>query len=101
MNKDAATRQLTTDLKAVINDADALLEATANDAGAAIAGVRNRLEESLRAARACVVSIEEAVVAQSKAAAGATDEYVHANPWTSIGIAAGIGALLGLLLGRR
>jgi ElaB/YqjD/DUF883 family membrane-anchored ribosome-binding protein len=45
--------------------------------------------------------MEDAVVAQTKAAAQATDQYVHENPWPSIGIAAVAGLVVGVLLGRR
>ncbi len=38
---------------------------------------------------------------KSKAAAHATDEYVHENPWRSIVAAAGVGVLIGLLIARR
>ena len=31
----------------------------------------------------------------------ATDEFVHINPWKSIGIAAGVGMVIGLLISRR
>ena len=34
-------------------------------------------------------------------AAKATDTWVHDHPWTAIGIAAGIGVLLGLVVNRR
>jgi ElaB/YqjD/DUF883 family membrane-anchored ribosome-binding protein len=37
----------------------------------------------------------------SKRAAVATDEYVHENPWTAIGVAAAVGLLVGVLLGQR
>jgi ElaB/YqjD/DUF883 family membrane-anchored ribosome-binding protein len=95
------TQQLTADLKAVANDADALLKATAGDASARLSGVRERLEESVKATRARIAQMEEAVVAQTKAAAQATDQYVHENPWPSIGVAAAAGLLVGVLLGRR
>ena len=95
------TQQLTADLKAVANDAEALLKATAGDASARMSGVRDRLEESVKATRARIAEMEDAVVAQTKAAAQATDQYVHENPWPSIGIAAAAGLLVGVLLGRR
>jgi ElaB/YqjD/DUF883 family membrane-anchored ribosome-binding protein len=41
------------------------------------------------------------VVGKAKVAAKATDDYVHENPWKSIGIAAGVGFLLGMLVSRR
>jgi ElaB/YqjD/DUF883 family membrane-anchored ribosome-binding protein len=44
---------------------------------------------------------QDIVVEKSKAAAKVTDEYVHDNPWRAIGAAAGIGLVIGLLIGRR
>jgi len=93
------TQQLTDDMKAVISDADALLRATAGEAGTKLAAVRDRLQASLSTARERVSGMEEAVIAKSKAAAQATDEYVHENPWPSIGVVAAIGVVVGILLG--
>jgi ElaB/YqjD/DUF883 family membrane-anchored ribosome-binding protein len=95
------SQQLTADLKAVVNDAEALLKATAGDASSKMNGVRDRLEESVKATRARIAEMEDAVVAQTKAAAQATNQYVHENPWPSIGFAAAAGVVLGVLLGRR
>ncbi|MDQ1316092.1 MAG: hypothetical protein QG662_2201, partial [Pseudomonadota bacterium] len=39
--------------------------------------------------------------ARTKAAAKATDEYVHVHPWQAIGVAASVGVVIGLLIGRR
>jgi ElaB/YqjD/DUF883 family membrane-anchored ribosome-binding protein len=44
---------------------------------------------------------EAAIVAKSRAAARATDTYVHESPWTAVGVAAGVGLLVGLIIGRR
>jgi len=99
--KTVSSQQLQADLKAVVSDAEALLKATAGDAGSKFSGVRDRLEESLKATRERLVDMEEQVLAQTKAAARATDEYVHENPWPSIGIAAAVGLVVGVLIGRR
>ena len=99
--KSISSQQLTADLKAVVNDAEALLKATAGDAGTKLGGVRDRLEESLKVTRARVAEMEDAVIEQTRAAAKATDQYVHENPWPSMGIAAAAGLLLGVLIGRR
>ena len=45
--------------------------------------------------------IQEAVVTKTKAAAATTDQYVHENPWKTIGIAAGLGFVIGLLMAPR
>jgi ElaB/YqjD/DUF883 family membrane-anchored ribosome-binding protein len=41
------------------------------------------------------------LLAKTKAAAKATDEYVHESPWTAIGVAGAVGLLVGLIIGRR
>ena len=97
----AANQKLKADLNAVITDAEALLKLTASETGSKFSGVRDKLEESLRATRARVAEMEEVVVAQAKAAAAAADDYVHENPWPSIGIAAAVGLVLGVLIGRK
>ena len=38
---------------------------------------------------------------KAKAAATTTDEYVHSKPWTAVGVAAGVGLIIGMLVGRR
>ena len=93
--------QLAADLRAVIKDSEELLKATVADAGTQIGGVRERLEDSLRAARTHVARVEDAVIAQTRAAAQRTDRYVRDNPWPSIGVAAAVGVLLGVLFNRR
>jgi ElaB/YqjD/DUF883 family membrane-anchored ribosome-binding protein len=101
MNAEISTDQLVSDLKSVVNDAEALLNATSTQTGDKIQAVRARAEESLRQAKARLTEIEQEAIRRAKEIADATDEYVRDNPWQSVGIAAGIGLLLGVLLGRR
>jgi ElaB/YqjD/DUF883 family membrane-anchored ribosome-binding protein len=100
-NVETTTDQLVSDLKSVVNDAEALLNATSTQTGEKIQAVRARAEESLRNAKARLTEIEQEAMRRAKEIADATDEYVRENPWQSVGIAAGIGLLLGVLLGRR
>jgi len=78
------------DLKAVIADAEELLRATASDAGPKIQEVRERAEESLRIAREHL-----------KGAGAELDSKVRENPWAAVGIAAGVGLIVGILLSRK
>jgi ElaB/YqjD/DUF883 family membrane-anchored ribosome-binding protein len=96
-----STEKLMNDLRTVVADAEALLKATAGQAGEKVAEVRARAEESVRAARASLEEAGAAVADRARAGMRATDEYVHDNPWASIGMAAGVGFLIGYLIGRR
>lgn len=93
--------QLIADFKVVVADAEALIKATANQGGEAVAALRSRAEDSLAAAKEKMADAQDALLEKSKAAARATDDYVHDNPWRAVGVAAGVGLVIGLLIGRR
>ena len=96
-----AQERLVTDIRAVITDAEEILLATADQTGEKIAALRARIKERLLDARIRLDAAEEVLVEKTRAAARATDNFVHENPWQAVGIGAGIGFLLGLVLGRR
>jgi ElaB/YqjD/DUF883 family membrane-anchored ribosome-binding protein len=98
---EVTTDQLVADLKTVMEDAEALLKATSTLTGEKIQEVRARAEESLRNAKVRLGEVEEEAMRRAREVADATDEYVRENPWQSVGIAAGIGLVVGLLLARR
>lgn len=93
--------KLMSDLRLVIADAEELLRMTADQAGEGAADLRSRVQARMNQAKADLLHLQEAAVAKAKAAGHATDEFVHENPWKSIGIAAGVGLLMGLLMSRR
>jgi len=96
-----AKGKLMEDLRAVVADAEELLKATADQTGERIAAARGKAEESLKAARARLDEQETALMVKTKAVAKATEDYVKDNPWTSVGIAAAAGLVLGILAKRR
>ena len=98
---EVTTDQLVADLKTVMEDAEALLKATSTLTGEKIQEVRARAEESLRQAKVRLSEVEEEAMRRAREIADAADEYVHENPWQSVGIAAGIGLVIGMLLARR
>ena len=98
---EVTTDQLVSDLKTVMEDAEALLKATSTLTGEKIQEVRARAEESLRQAKVRLTEVEEEAMRRAREVADAADEYVRENPWQSVGIAAGIGLVVGLLLARR
>jgi ElaB/YqjD/DUF883 family membrane-anchored ribosome-binding protein len=93
--------KLMEDLKAVVNDAEELLKATANQTGEKIASVRAKAEESLKKAKARIGEEGKAVMEKAKSAARSTDDFVRDQPWTAVGIGALAGFLIGLLISRR
>ena len=101
MQMDVSTDKLMQDLKAVVGDTEDLLKATASQSGEQIARIRARAEESLHTARARIKSITQAAEAQALEAAREVDKQVRDNPWTAVGVAAGLALVLGILLGRK
>ncbi|MFZ6743018.1 DUF883 family protein [Undibacterium sp. JH2W] len=97
---DEHREQLMNDLHLVIRDAEELLKNTEQQSSEGFQSAKARFEKTLRNAKAEVERIEDLVVTRTKEAAKATDVYVKENPWQSAGIAAGVGLLVGLLIGR-
>ena len=94
-------QKLVSDMKVVVSDAEEILRATAGVAGEKMVDLRERIAERLRDAKLRLADAEAALVDKTKAAARATDDFVNDNPWQAVGIAAGIGLLLGIIIGRR
>jgi ElaB/YqjD/DUF883 family membrane-anchored ribosome-binding protein len=92
--------KLMDDLRMVVADTEDLLKATANQAGEQVTAVRNRANDSLRAAKASLADAQASAVEKMKEAAQVPDKYVHDNPWQSAGIAATVGILIGVLISR-
>jgi ElaB/YqjD/DUF883 family membrane-anchored ribosome-binding protein len=87
---DVATDSLMDELRGVVAAAEELLKATAGEHGERIEEIRARTEESLRVARERLES-----------AGTLLNHQVREHPWAAVGIAAGIGLVLGILLARK
>jgi ElaB/YqjD/DUF883 family membrane-anchored ribosome-binding protein len=87
---DLNTDKLMHEFKNVVGDAEELLKATASQSGEHIARIRARAEESVRTARA-----------RMKDSGKMLEDEVREHPWTAVGVAAGMGLVLGVLLGRK
>jgi ElaB/YqjD/DUF883 family membrane-anchored ribosome-binding protein len=98
---ESSTRRLMEDLRTVVADAEALLTATAHDASEKARDARHRATGSVEQARKRLEALEEELTARAKAAADDAHRYVKDNPWQSIGIAAAVGVVVGVILGRR
>lgn len=101
MHKDVTTEKLMADLRTVVDDAEALLRATSAQTGEKIQSARSRAEQSLKQARARLEQAEDEALAQARKVASDAEGYVQQKPWQAMGVAAGLGVVLGLLLNRR
>lgn len=93
--------KLLEDLRLMVADAEELLKATANQTGEVAAVARARIQESLKVVKSRLRAAESAVIERTRQSAKVADQYVHANPWQSIGISACAGVIVGMLVARR
>ncbi|MEM9400042.1 MAG: DUF883 family protein [Verrucomicrobiota bacterium] len=93
--------KLVSDVKEVIADAEALIKATADDIGEKAGKAREQLSKSVGDAKVKIQEVETVVREQTIAGAKETDKVIRQHPYESIGVAFGIGVLLGVLLNRK
>ena len=86
--------QIAEELRALVNEAEALLRSTANAGGAEF---QDRAQATLQELRARLNALEETVRSRARD----VDSYVRDNPWQAVAVVGGIALLLGLLAGRR
>ncbi|HET9915926.1 MAG TPA: DUF883 family protein [Candidatus Binatia bacterium] len=99
MDAEANSKEkLVGDLRNLVADAEELLKATASQAGEKIGVARQKIEQSLIEGKKALADAEKTLVKKSKEAADVADDYVRENPWSAVGIAAGVGLILGLLI---
>ena len=89
--------KLIKDFKVVVHDAESLLKASAGELGEKAREARVRLAASLEGAKANFHKVEEKAIAGAKA----TDAVIRQHPYESIGVAFGVGLLIGVLVSRR
>ncbi|MGH7980508.1 MAG: DUF883 family protein [Limisphaerales bacterium] len=79
------------------DDARELLAATAGMAETKVVEARRRLQSALERGKEAWGDLQDRAAEQAKVA----DEVIRDHPYQSIGIAFGVGALLGILMARR
>jgi len=93
--------RLVDEMSAVLSEAEEMLKRAATETGDKARDLRSQVETNLLRAKLKLQEYEGEAIDHAKAAARFTDDYVHDNPWRSIGIAAAVGLLIGLLMNRR
>jgi ElaB/YqjD/DUF883 family membrane-anchored ribosome-binding protein len=97
----APAEKLVVDFKTLIVDTEDLLKATAANAGEKAADARVKAQQALANARAALARAEVVTTERAKAGAQVVDQSVRENPWAAVGIATGIGLLVGWMLSRH
>lgn len=93
----SATDRLVTDLKRIVRDSEELLHTTKDSVSDKAGEVRERLTDALDAAKRTCRQLEEKTVAGAKAA----DNAIREHPYQSLGVAFGVGLLIGVLVARK
>jgi len=94
---DINTDRLVSDLKTVTKDAEELLKTVSGEKGNGSHEMRMRLSSAIESAKATYHRMEEKAVAGAKA----TDKVIREHPYESLGIAFGLGLLVGVLVTRK
>lgn len=92
---------LVSDMKLVLSDVEAMLQQAAGAGTAQAHELRERAQAALHTTQARLRDLQTTTKEGAAAAARTTDDWVHGHPWQAIGVAAGVGVLVGLLVGRR
>ncbi|WP_075794686.1 DUF883 family protein [Massilia putida] len=96
-----ARDQLLSDLKTVIQDAEAWLRHSGHLTGEEFKVAKAKFERTLVKAKEDIIRLEEVAVEKAKVAAKATDEYVKENPWKAVGLGTAVGVVIGMLIARK
>ena len=93
--------QLIDEFKSLIADAEALIRATQDHPSETIGNLGNKALETISDAKKKISSFESDLADKAKVVAEGADDFVRRNPWEAIGVAAGLGLLIGLFIRRR
>jgi ElaB/YqjD/DUF883 family membrane-anchored ribosome-binding protein len=94
---DKEKQAISNNLGTLAENARALMAATADVTGEKVSEARKRLAAALESGKDLYGRMRDKAVEGAKA----TDQAVHEHPYQAIGIAFGVGALVGYLVSRR
>lgn len=94
-------QKLAADIKVLVHDAEELVKATAMETGDKVAELRRRMQQAVNEVKPQIANIDTVVTERATSAVALADTYVRDNPWAAIGIAAGAGLVIGLLISRN
>lgn len=99
--RDISKEKLLSELKAVLASAEDFVQEASSQSGETLGAARARMESILKKARERVEDAEDALAATAKEAVESTERSIKDHPWSAVSVSAGIGLLIGILIGRR
>lgn len=96
-----STDTLKRDIQTLIDDAQILFHDASELTGDSADELRRKGSSLLRQAFDNLRTFEQTAMARGRQLANDTDRYVHEKPWVAVGLSAGVGILIGLLIARR
>ena len=96
-----ARQRVMADLKSLVRDSEDLLKATAGDVSEKAKEVRTRISSALERAKETCEQLQEQTADTARAAAKKADTAIRTHPYESIGVAFGVGLLIGVLVTRK
>jgi ElaB/YqjD/DUF883 family membrane-anchored ribosome-binding protein len=93
--------KLKRDFSGTLDDAEELVRMTVDQGGEQVAAARTKIQQSLSSAREELTRMQMQATETARRAAYGVDDYVHSNPWKTLGFAALLGVVVGLLIARR
>jgi ElaB/YqjD/DUF883 family membrane-anchored ribosome-binding protein len=93
--------ELVQEFRNLISEGETLLKSTTSLSGEALAQAREKFRDKLADAKTRIDALSTAAQEGGRRAVVATEDYVRENPWPAVGIAAGVGFVIGALTLRR
>lgn len=95
------TDRLVANFQTFVGDVEQLLESAAHSPGDSLAAAGGKLEEKVSQAKAQLADAGSAAVNAASQARDKSEGYIRERPWTTLGVAIAVGAVVGVLLSRR
>ncbi|MFL6600589.1 MAG: YqjD family protein [Steroidobacteraceae bacterium] len=90
------------ELREVVASTEALLAAVGDEGGEAVQELRGRLKTTIADVKkelgSSFVANARETITKARDTASSVDDFVHESPWAAVGIGAGIGLLVGMIL---
>lgn len=99
--QDQGTETLKKDIQNLISDARVLFSDASEVGSQNAEELRRKGASMLHKAVDGLIALEQNALRAGRSVATETNQYVHEKPWVAVGVSAGIGVLVGLLISKR